>query len=473
MNKKISIICTSNATPFLETSLEIAKGHLDKNDYVNFYFIGNSVDFAEFNFSSFYKRFFFRTPQEKGSIILQHPKFRFYEPSKAEIMLHSKGLTFDNIEDLIGFEYEAYKAGLSSFSSLVSFTSDTDPSLSKYQSLLLRIIDSGISVYEYSKKVLKTNAPDLLYLFNGRFAVNRAIMDAAKELDINFRIFERGADMSRYYLKPYMPHNVECVMKDLNVAWNQTNLSLEEKSKIAHSFFINRRNGVEQGWVSFVQDKVKGRGINLNKEKRIISYFSSSDDEYVAVGDVYKWDRWPNQLSAFQSLMNIVASDPDLYLVIRLHPNKKGKRELDNWLNLTLPSNAIMILADELVDTYWLIEQSDVVVSAGSTVGIEAVYWNRSSICLGPSLYSNLGAVYFPDDDFQLERLLKDNLAVDSSLALPYGYYMSTFGERFTYYEPDSLFSGRFCGQRLAYSGVYFNFIKAIANVARSLGVFN
>jgi hypothetical protein len=106
------------------------------------------------------------------------------------------------------------------------------------------------------------------------------------------------------------------------------------------------------------------------------------------------------------------------------------------------------------VDSYELLLASDIVAACGSTIGIEAIFWNKPSICLGPSLYGSLDAVYEPKGLSELERLVtSDQLAVDPEKALPYGYYMSTFGDKFVHYEAETLFRGKFLGVDLQKPG--------------------
>lgn len=213
--------------------------------------------------------------------------------------------------------------------------------------------------------------------------------------------------------------------------------------------FFARRGGQEQGWKSFISGQKKGALPKLPPNERIVVYFSSSDDEYKAVGDIVKWERWPDQPTALNDLINICESLDDVQLVVRIHPHIAEKSPEDQlfWDSLQHDTGTIFIRAEDAVDTYALIERADLTVTCGSTVGIESVFWGTPSVCLGPSLYSRLGAVYLPTDRDALRKLLIcDLLTVENKKALPYGYYFSTFGEKFKYYEPQTLNSGRFCG---------------------------
>lgn len=451
---KVLFFETTNATPHLETSFELAKGHLDQGDEVSYYFLGHSVPYAEFVRRK--KPLMGRCLPERKAAKLTGKGLNYIEPDFLNLEYRSiANKIFRTEGDLRSFKYKNYNAGLSALSSLISRTRSCKPDIIAYRGLINQILSSGISIYEYVLREIDNKNPDLIYLFNGRFAVNRAILDAAIEKRIPFKIHERGANKSRYTSNPWMPHDFARVKEAMLGHWDRCSDSL--KAQIAQNFFLDRRQGQVQGWKSFLAHQEKNHLPALPTDKRVLAYFSSSDDEYAAVGDIVKWDRWPDQMTAVKELIELVAKHPELYLVIRLHPHKVEKHPLDleEWLSIDFPRNATLIRPEDPVDTYSLIERADVVVTSGSTTGIESVFWRTPSICLGPSLYSHLDAVYLPVDKNELERMIVDNsLQADPLRILPYGYYMATFGEEFVYYKPETLFSGRFMGVNLQSFGL-------------------
>jgi hypothetical protein len=454
---KIIFLETTNSSPHLETSLELVKKHLDVGDEVYYYFLGQSISFIDFGIKKSIFKPILCLPEIKAKKILRNPNFHFYCPSKGELFIEIDLPKFKSSEELRRFTYKSYNCGLATLSSLVSKLKESNPDLTKHRILIKEIIESGINIYEYSIKILKAKKPDLVYLFNGRFANNRAILDACIELNISYLIHERGANKYKYSLRNFMPHDFKKARNEIFEFTKRVNF--DDLEKTGSKFFLDRRNGVEQSWISFTKNQIKGKTAEFfeNKEKRIITYFSSSEDEYVAVGDIVKWDRWPNQYSAIKDLISIISENKSLFLFIRLHPHLalKSKDELKFWVDLTIPDNVRIIFPDEPIDSYAQIEISSAVVTCGSTVGIESVFWGKPSICLGPSLYEDLGAVYLPADKNELKEMLLDkSLKADSRKALPFGYYMSLFGEKFVYYKPETLFSGEFMGVNLQSFGI-------------------
>jgi hypothetical protein len=91
---------------------------------------------------------------------------------------------------------------------------------------------------------------------------------------------------------------------------------------------------------------------------------------------------------------------------------------------------------------------ADQVVTFGSSVGIEAVFWGKPSILLGPCFYQDLGGTYQPKSlDEAVELISKRQMPLDPIGAYMYGLWMQTHGIRFEYFKPEGLFHGRFKGQ--------------------------
>lgn len=442
-------------TPHLETSLELAKRHLDSGDGVNYYFCGHDVPYQE-RLAQYRSSCLTRClPEVRGAALIESENFHFHPAIYPQEPEWSCPDRFESLQELMTFRHKGCEVGLATASSLIFVTRSSEPDLDRHADLIRTMLRSGIIVYEYVRSVLAKARPDLVYLFNGRFCNSRAVMNAAQDLDIHFRVHERGATKDRYTARPFMPHDFGRVQDEMLEAWAQVS-SNKALRQIGHQFFIGRRRGQEQGWTSFTTQQIEGWIPDLAADKKVVTYFASSDDEFRAVGDIVKWDHWSDQRTALQSLIRVCEGLPNVQLIVRLHPHlsKKSIEDRTGWTSLSIPEDAVLVGPEDPVDTYALIERSDLVVTGGSTVGIESVYWGTPSICLGPSIYTKLGAVHVPRDEPELKQmLLQDELEVQPEKTLPYGYYFSEFGEKYRHYRADSLFSGEFLGRNLQRRG--------------------
>ena len=135
-----------------------------------------------------------------------------------------------------------------------------------------------------------------------------------------------------------------------------------------------------------------------------------------------------------------------------MHPNLQGvtykyHTELYNLDNIQV------IRANEKINSYELIKKADLVITFGSSIGIEACYLKKPVIALGGSFFYHLDYAYKPRTIKELRQLLKSREMLSPKPqieALKYGLYMKNFN-RYTYpaiYEPKSDKLDRFIGKR-------------------------
>ena len=244
-----------------------------------------------------------------------------------------------------------------------------------------------------------------------------------------------------------MPHNKELIQKEMIENWdNITNKS--QAKEIAIKWFNDRRSGIDTDWFSYSKNQIKNLLPEIDSSKKTVTYFHSSDDEYAAIGDQFLWKGWKDQYDAVVNLIKVVDSSNSINLIIRLHPHmvKKSLTENFKWKSRQKYSSKIIVIDPESkIDSYALVEKSDIIVSSGSKIGIESVYLNKPSILLGPSPYDSLDLTYSANSIEELADLLNQNLKPISNENLyKYSYWWATHGDKFIYYNAESLSSGKF-----------------------------
>jgi len=137
-----------------------------------------------------------------------------------------------------------------------------------------------------------------------------------------------------------------------------------------------------------------------------------------------------------------------------VHPNlnnlqnsqARGIREL----GLQFPSIRI-IPPDSAVSSYALLDSADVVVSYGSTIGIEAAYAGTPSILMARAAYEDLGVCIRPQSHEELITLLL-GMAEGKRINLPdnyflgvikYGLFNRLWGLPFKFVRPFDAFSAK------------------------------
>jgi len=487
-----------NNCPHLETSLEIAGRLALEGHKVTYYHYGKHIPVVEYyNKNGGIKDRLLgypSSPQVRGEYLLR----KWAKEQKVSIKFIHAGRTphlklqafsddaFKSIENLKSLEYLGSNAiGISAASSLISLTRNPNILPSKEMSLCLSIIQSYIIAYHLIEHVLKGESYNALITFNGRFASSKGAIEAAQKANLQVFYHERGSSIHKFSLTRFSPHDRISIQKEIVNKWQ----AIKEFScgrEVASSFFKARRNGAEQAWFSFSsgQDRSLSQIALTNAYKKsrsgkVVVFFTSSDEEYAAVGDTYSMKdyQWKTQQEALLVLVQ-TANELGHSVIVRVHPNLENciPSEKDSWNHLDFldePSDITIIPSHINACSYELLDSANLVVSYGSTMGIESVFWNKPSLLMGDSTYDCIGSSIHKLTsactlyDF-LSHSQKWTVAPDS--ALPYGFYMATHGIDFRLFHATSIFGGYFIGEDIHHYEKT-NIHKALDSLKQLLGV--
>ncbi|MEM7457415.1 MAG: hypothetical protein AAF456_23980 [Planctomycetota bacterium] len=433
-------------SPHFETELEIAQRHLDEGDSVQFINCTGELGGCDFNSTSDPDACascagrrtsgLFMLQPEPGCTGFDHDEF---EPPE-----------FDSVAELIAYQIDNFDLGYAALSSLVSIIRDPEPDLHRHRDMLRMFLVAGHRAYISTLNYIEKHQPDRIYVFNGRFAAMRGVLRACERMQVDCFLHERGCDSQHYeVLKNHLPHDIPAIEAAIRRSWDSADPT--KRQQIGESWFEDRIERVERNWKSFVKEQTAGHlPEQWDHSVRNISIFCSSDDEFVAIGDCWTNHLYENQVVAVRRLADSLATvAPGTQLFLRVHPNLKDadNARLRAMLDLAGP-NLVVVPPESPVDTYAMVRASDVVVSFGSSVGIEATFRDKPSVLLGPCFYRNLGGTYVPASHEEAVSLLQQNLApLAKDGAVMYGHWLQTRGRPHHYYEASSLFEGKFRGE--------------------------
>jgi hypothetical protein len=257
----------------------------------------------------------------------------------------------------------------------------------------------------------------------------------------------------------------------IRIAWEEAESS-PDRHRIAATFFEGRKRGEVSNWHSFTSHQNADQLPDTWKEnQRNIAIFPSSEDEFVAIGEEWVNPLYADQQSGLGRIVEDLRGTPNVACHIRLHPNSRDMAPKSIKKIIALEGENIFIVPPEsTVSSYAMLDASDVVLTFGSTMGIEATYWRKPSVLAGQCFYRNLGSTYNPDDHDRLIRLLLEELhPADPLGSLMYGYYFATFGEPFVHFRPENLWGGRFRGRRVSPGPFGYRLIRALQSRVGSL----
>lgn len=365
-------------------------------------------------------------------------------------------ISFDSIQELKKHQYKSYDNGMATMSSLVSFTRNHEPNLIENKDFIRRGLVTGAYLYEVFQLIFDEIKPDLAILFNGRFIENRPLLRICQARNVNYATHERGGKVGNFLFRiNSIPHSIETISKEIDHLWA---IGGENKNEIGERFYTNRIKRVEDAWYSFTKEQQEGRlpeSFKAINGKKVITIFNSSLDEYEGLEGFGPYF-YPNDNEGILQICNSLAAYSEIKLYLRVHPNLKGLNNSQNQFlkeKISSLDHVEVIAAEDSVDTYALINQSDIILVFGSTVGAEALFAGKKVVLLGKAAYEHLDGFVIPKSHDELIEILTNESyhfpTINAIEPLKYGYWNETFGIDYQYYSPSNLTKGKYRGKSI------------------------
>ncbi len=457
-DKKILVVSFTAMTPHLETSLEVCR-RLSKSNLVEYVHLGKYVPRPTMYSKLFLKR--------KLQMPIRVNRVRKYlkKYSIKELNLHrenidsrsfyNKNLSFDysfnNLNELKSINYKNYNIGVGVSSTVITDLADPDPFPldKKVRSEIKKQIKSAQISINLAELILIANKYDSIVLFNGRMTCEHAFKQVAKSRGIKMYFHERMKPNTRFFFEEYQPHIFDKRKEEMQIMRDQIPVSVI--NRVGEEFFKRKVQGEGVYELSYTENHISNTSINLktvldnNKEKKIISYFTNSDDEYQSIDGVSS--RYPffgNQKLAVKEIVELAIS-LDYFLIVRVHPNLKNKspRERSRWSELSTyikDKGFYWVSEDDKESTYDIINKSSIIISAGSTVGAEAAYLKKKSIVITNCFYNGvIPSVQLAESKEELKRCFLDfdnNQLIKPEDSYIFGAWIMTYGPQYNYFVP-------------------------------------
>jgi hypothetical protein len=461
-----------------ETDLEIVQNHLDAGDEVTMVTCQGQLKPIGFMGCLGVGRCLLCVSRSKQGLSLLRNTENFKTRSIGELspVKSFAEEALDTVDKAKVVLYKGVDIGSAYMSSLISELRDANPNLKNRVKETRKALELIAGLTDRFEEILDQTKPDLVYFFNGRFCLYRPLLRLCSQKKIQFQVHERGSSNSLYSLTPNaMPHDLDTKVREIEVTWNNDKTTIEEKKASAKSWYERRAAGQSTNWRSFTDNQdLSELPSGWDEANQNIAIYVSSEDEFASVPG---WDLgiFNSQSDAIAFLCETFKDQPHYKFFVRMHPNLRGLKNPGINAFYTLPkrfANCIVIAPDSSVSTYTLLRRAKKVVSFGSTVGVEATFWEQPSIQVGKSLYAPIGGVNQAISRESLVAMVsKTDLAPASrDAALKYGYWASTFGIPFVHYQPIGLTAGAFNGAIITGAkGVMFlnYFFVALRDIGR------
>lgn len=175
--------------------------------------------------------------------------------------------------------------------------------------------------------------------------------------------------------------------------------------------------------------------INLKPYKKVVSLFTNVLWDATILG---KNDIFIDTIDWIKTTIKFFEEHDDLFLIIRIHPAEaklfdlvSKERVLDELLawKKEYKNNILFIESEQKINSYEIVESSDLVLTYASNIGLESVLENKNVIVSGICHYKNKGFTLDPKTKDEYLNLLKkfstNSLIekIDIELAMKYCYF--------------------------------------------------
>lgn len=338
--------------------------------------------------------------------------------------------------------YKTFDVGDSVLSSYISKTRDKDLTQDRHYPSLKELTGYAAMVYSAVTRFIREQGIEEVILFNGRWDYYRAVLRAAQEANIRCRVVENFR--SGGYIEVFdssFPHSIKNKQLNFDTTWNAAGPTEAEKVAIGSQFFERKRNGeviVDKSYTGMQQKNQLPEGID--RSKKLVVIFNSSDDEFAAVGAEYKNPFFTDQSEGITWLVHLFGKELTAFeLVVRMHPNLLGIQygyAQDLYALAGLYPNVHIIKPESKVDSYALMAEAYKIITFGSSIGVESTYWKKPVILLAKAFYSLADVAHVPASRDDIRAMIERDLEPKPQLhAIKVGYYFLRGGVKAPHYD--------------------------------------
>ncbi|WP_291721719.1 hypothetical protein [Bernardetia sp.] len=349
--------------------------------------------------------------------------------------------SFKSHDEIRNHQYQDINIGVGILSTLISLSRNVDVDIVEYRPSLEAIYKNAISAVE-TMNSLKDFAPDKVYIYNGRLAERRAVVEFCKLYNIDYDTWEVAQSLQHYYLvNKTLPHNPKpFALEAIERFYDNTSISQETKTEIGHQWYNTKRYGHYEDKPNDINygklmQNTDISSLQIDKSKTNVALFVSSEDEIASLGK----DIWPFEYRQTESIQKIISyfdakDDNNVHLYLRIHPNLRGLDNAETKKLKSLKGNCLTVIPSESpLNSYALLDECDKIVCFSSTIGIEATYWQKPSILFGTSAYKHIdNSIHIANTIEEVCQLIEDkNLSPKSiEAALIYAYGLLNRGKQ-------------------------------------------
>jgi hypothetical protein len=296
--------------------------------------------------------------------------------------------------------------GRGALSSTISTTRDKSLTSETARELASKFLKSALLIHSAVTVAIDIYSPKSLVVHNGRLAEYHAVYLTALHNHIDVFTHEVCTPYYGWYLfKNGRIHDIQHY-HDL-IEFSTQSVTAEKMESVASDFF-NEKRSRKALHENFTKHQTVGHRSYSKDNRKTVTIFTSSEDEFAAIGPEWDFPLFTTQHEAISWIIDELSSvDEKVFVIVRMHPNMIKMHESDLRPYTSLLNKGVEVIwPDSVVDSYAVMDDADVVITFGSTIGLEAVYWDKTVIELGHSLFEHLDVCYKPSTRQEVIQLI-------------------------------------------------------------------
>lgn len=262
---------------------------------------------------------------------------------------------------------------------------------------------TAASIFVASTELMKREKFDVVAVFNGRFGARKAPILAAVKENIPFNILELNLYQNPMIFRGHTPHDRTAIQRRM--------LANPADRQVAKRYFDQRRCRSFNKFANQHQEFTPPTNIALYRRR--VAFFLSSQDECESLGP-----EWRSPFRDNASVIEAAAKAyPQNFFCVRFHPNQASilSNVTDDFRRLEVYQNIKIYWPKDQINSYRLVDWSDLVVTFASTISVEACWQGRAVVQLGPSFYDQLGFSETPTSVTDFLSLLSGDIHARST----------------------------------------------------------
>lgn len=272
-----------------------------------------------------------------------------------------------------------------------SFFKDTNPNLQKkfVKKYVEKNLERAINLYKDLYDLAKTENFTHCVIPNGRFAAQKVARYVMEDLNLSFSFLEVGTTKSIYW-EVFTPHDRTMGQRYAEKFISSVDLDIVKSEYERWVLPRQHQNSPVNSFTKFWTPRSEINQKVLENFKNSNIFFTSSRDEFEALGREWKIDKWFDQYDAFDYLLEYFEGQEEKN-ILRIHPNllNKSPNQIENelsriyWLSKKHPK-LLVLLPQSSINSYELLKSAKRVIISNSTIGLEASsmgipVWNTSA----------------------------------------------------------------------------------------------